>query len=62
MKAVLKDLDHYWPKLRKGGIMAGHDSNLFGVNFAVTSWAKRRGIDPSTIETEANSAWWFRKE
>lgn len=61
MKAVLKDLDHYWPKLKPGGIMAGHDSNLFGVNFAVTSWAKHHGIDPASIETEANSAWWFRK-
>lgn len=62
MKAVLKDLDHYWPKLKPGGIMAGHDGNLFGVNFAVTSWAKHHGIDPSTINTETNSAWWFRKE
>lgn len=61
MKAVLNDLDHYWPKIKSGGIMSGHDSNLFGVNFAVTSWAKHHGMDPSSIETAANSAWWFRK-
>lgn len=61
MKAVLKDLDHYWPKLKHGGIMAGHDGNLFGVNFAVTSWAKNKGIDPSNIATVANQAWWFSK-
>lgn len=61
MKAVLNDLDHYWPKIKSGGMMAGHDSNLFGVNFAVTSWAKHHGIDPASIETAVNSAWWFRK-
>ncbi len=61
MRAVLQDLDSYWPKLRKGGIMAGHDSNLFGVNFAVTSWAKRKSIDPSSIEIAGNNAWWWRK-
>lgn len=62
MKAVLKDLDSWWPKLRSGGIMAGHDSNLFGVNFAVTSWAKRHGIDPSEVQITDNNAWWWRKE
>lgn len=61
MKAVLQDLDNYWPKLKSGGIMAGHDSNLFGVNFAITSWAKRKGIDPTEIEVASNNAWWWRK-
>lgn len=62
MKAVLNDLDCYYPKVRKGGIVAGHDSNLFGVNFAVTSWVKRHGIDPADIKTVANDAWWFTKQ
>jgi len=62
MKAVLSDLDSWWPKLRRGGIMAGHDSNMFSVNFAVTSWAKRHGIDPSEVQTTDNNAWWWRKE
>lgn len=62
MKAVLKDLDHYWPKLKSGGIMAGHDSNLFGVNFAVTSWAKRKGINTDNIRMVENQCWFFFKE
>lgn len=61
MKAVLNDLDNYWPKIKSGGIMAGHDSNLFGVNFAVTSWCKRKNIEPSAIVNTINDAWWFTK-
>lgn len=61
MKSVLNDLDNYWPKIRNGGIIAGHDSNLFSVNFAVTSWAKRKGIDPTTINMLENQAWYFTK-
>lgn len=61
MKAVLNDLDNYYPKVRSGGIIAGHDSNLFGVNFAVTSWVKRHGMDPNDIKTAANDAWWLVK-
>ncbi len=62
MKAVLEDLDNYWPKIKPNGIIAGHDANLFSVNFAVTSWAKRKGIDPTTISMLENQAWCFRKE
>lgn len=61
MKAVLNDLDNYWPKVRSGGIIAGHDANLFSVNFAVTSWVKRKGIDPTTINMLENQAWYFTK-
>lgn len=61
MKSVLADLDNYWPKIRTGGIIAGHDSNLFSVNFAVTSWVKRKGIDPTTINMLENQAWYFIK-
>ena len=61
MRAVLQDLDNYWPKLKPNGIIAGHDSNLFGVNFAVTSWAKHKGFSPDTIQVIENNAWWWRK-
>lgn len=61
MKAVLSDLDNYWPKIKQGGIIAGHDANLFSVNFAVTSWVKRKGIDPTSIKMLENQAWYFIK-
>ena len=62
MKAVLEDLDNYWSKIKPNGIIAGHDANLFSVNFAVTSWAKRKGIVPTDIIILENQAWYFRKE
>lgn len=61
MKAVLQDLDNYWPKLKSGGIMAGHDSSLFSVNFAVLAWTRNKGIDPSEIMTANNNSWYWRK-
>lgn len=62
MKSVLKDLDSYWPKIRSGGIIAGHDSNLFSVNFAVSSWTKYNGIAASDVKMVINQAWYFRKK
>lgn len=62
MKAVLGDLDLYWPKLKTGGIMAGHDGNLWGVSFAVTSWTKKKGIDHNKISTSSNNTWYFTKD
>jgi predicted O-methyltransferase YrrM len=61
MRAILQDLDSYWPKLKSGGIMAGHDSNLFSVNFSVLSWTRNKGINPSEIQTVSNNAWWWQK-
>ena len=61
MRAVLIDLDSYWPKIKSGGIISGHNSNIFSVSFAVTSWVKRKGIDPANIQMLINRAWWFRK-
>lgn len=62
MKAVLNDLDHYYPKIKKGGLIAGHDGNLFSVNFAVTSWTKRHGIPDDALKSTSNSTWWWHKQ
>lgn len=61
MKAVLNDLDRYYPKIRSGGVIAGHDSNLFSVNFAVTSWTRRHGISDDAVKSGPNSSWWWHK-
>jgi predicted O-methyltransferase YrrM len=62
MRAVLQDLDAWWPKLKSGGIMSGHDSNLFSVNFAVTSWIRHHIKKPTKIHTISNEAWWWQKK
>ena len=61
MRQVLADLDSWYPKVRQGGIVAGHDSNLFSVNFAVTSWYKSHGWDPSNLKMAPNQAWYWYK-
>jgi len=61
MKQVLQDLDSWYPKVRQGGMIAGHDSNLFSVNFAVTSWYKSRGYDLSNLKMAPNQTWYWYK-
>jgi predicted O-methyltransferase YrrM len=62
VRAVLKDLDAYAPKVRKGGIIAGHDIGLSGVNMAVTSWCKHQGIPLNKVHLIENQAWYWIKE
>jgi predicted O-methyltransferase YrrM len=61
MKQVLCDLDSWVPKVRAGGVIAGHDSNLFSVNFAVTSWVKSQGIPAKQLRMVANDGWYWQK-
>jgi predicted O-methyltransferase YrrM len=61
MKQVLMDLDSWYPKIRVGGLIAGHDSNLFSVNFAVTSWYKHKGWDPQALKIAPNETWYWYK-
>jgi hypothetical protein len=41
---VLKELDAWWPKVKPGGVLAGHDMNWQWVEKAVTTWAARKGL------------------
>lgn len=62
---VMKDLEAWWPKVKTGGIVAGHDflNWAFGVNMAVREFANSRGIEVNTIiENKAEDAgFWFKK-
>jgi predicted O-methyltransferase YrrM len=59
IKAVLNDLDRYVSKIRKGGILAGHDIGLSSVNMAVGAWTRRKYIDPKKINLVENHAWFW---
>jgi hypothetical protein len=63
-EAVLEDLEVYLPKLKKGGIMAGHDflNPTYGVNKAVYEFAEKFGYEVNTIpeHTEENASFWFK--
>jgi hypothetical protein len=64
-EAVLEDLEVYLPKLKKGGIMAGHDflNPTYGVNKAVYEFAEKNNYEINTIPEHSpeNASFWFVK-
>lgn len=57
-EAALKDFQNYYPKLKKGGIFAGHDIQLYSVRNALSYFLKERSNEVTGI---TNSAWYLRK-
>jgi len=64
-KHVAEDIANWYPKLKKGGIFAGHDyrndpPEIYGVKPAVDEFCKRLGIEPyiTTLQgVDAKSGW-----
>ncbi|XXT20410.1 class I SAM-dependent methyltransferase [Sorangium sp. So ce429] len=58
--AVLADLEAWWPRLKPGAVLAGHDHNEkhAGVMEAVARFMERAG---RVIERGAGSVWWTRR-
>jgi hypothetical protein len=56
---VLKDLDAWYPTVKKGGLLAGHDwdAEIFGVRRAVEEWAKKNDMK---LEN-GGCDWWVQK-
>lgn len=58
---VKQDLENYWPKLRKGGVLSGHDYNIIygyvGVKKAVDEFVEKNNLD---LNLKAND-WWVVK-
>lgn len=62
--SVWFDLVHWFPKLKQGGIMAGHDYTNpdYGVHQAVNDWAARKNIKVNLIsENGGDASFWFQK-
>lgn len=58
---VLLDCRNYWPKIKKGGVFAGHDYTVIpGVNRAVNEFAAEVGATP--IHLPEQDAWYWIKE
>jgi predicted O-methyltransferase YrrM len=62
IKSVLSYLDDWFPKIKKGGMVSGHDIGYASVHMALQSWARRRGIDKNKILIAENQAWYWFKE
>lgn len=68
-EAVLADLNAWWPKVKKGGILSGHDYEMKGVSNeweaievkdAVDDWAKQNGLTVNVIWENAPT-WYIWK-
>ena len=56
---VLKDCQNYWPKVKSGGLFAGHDFNTIqAVGDAVRAFAK--SLNAHILQTE-HDVWYWRK-
>lgn len=60
--ATLKDCELYWPKVKSGGIFAGHDINLDTVNRAVVTFLSNLRIENEKIKVVENNAWFLIKD
>ena len=69
-KAVTEDLNAWWPKLKTGGIMAGHDYNIGGISKAVNEFTAAKSLAIQLTGTELvydtpygeecmQPSWWF---
>jgi len=58
---VKNDLLNYYPKVKKGGLITGHDLGLPSVNNAIRDFVKTLDYIPN-IQGAANGAWFFTKE
>jgi len=55
---VKKDLQLYWIKLKKGGILSGHDIQSLGVSNAVLEFAKEKNLE---VHFGDRRDWWIIK-
>lgn len=63
-EAVMRDLLAWWPNVRPGGYLCGHDYNTkmdrhgWGVTRAVDEFAKAHSLE---VEVDGGHTWWIRK-
>jgi len=64
-EGVLRDLISWWPKVRKGGLISGHDyggkgdrTGRFGVKKAVDGFFKEKDCE---VRLESALVWWAKK-
>ncbi len=55
---VKKDLELYWKKLKKGGVLSGHDIQCLGVSKAVLEFAEKNKLD---VHFGDRRDWWILK-
>ncbi len=56
---VKKDIELYWKKLKKDGVIGGHDMQYLGVSKAVLEFANKKGLN---VYFRERRDWWMVKE
>lgn len=59
-EAVISDMKKYYSKVKSGGIFAGHDKGLPGVDQAIKEFAAEMGYDAPTVVP--NATWYWIKK
>lgn len=62
VKGVMTDLIKYVPKVKKGGIIAGHDIGLKTVQLTLNTWLTTNNISADNVHIVENQAWYWIKE
>lgn len=60
-EATLNDCLTYWPKVKNGGMFAGHDINLPSVDKALREFFKQLGVEKVELKVVENNAWFLMK-
>ena len=60
-QAALYDMTTYWPKVKKGGLFAGHDAGMASVDTALETFRVGYGIT-TPIKYCDNQCWYWVKE
>jgi len=60
--SVLLDLESWYPKIKKNGLIFGHDINVTSVRMAIIDFLSDQKIDFNKLHILKNYAWVFRKE
>lgn len=60
-EAALFDMTTYWPKVKKGGLFAGHDAGMQTVDTALANFREQHGIT-TPIQFCPNQCWYWVKE
>jgi len=58
---VLADLGGWWPVVRPGGLLCGHDWGIYGVKPAVEEWLPTVGASTADIVTGEDMTWFLKK-
>lgn len=59
--SVLEDMASWWPKVKPGGWLCGHDYQMQGVVDAVAEFCSKEGLKITFITKERNPSWAIRK-